>query len=215
MMNILVTGFEPFGAEAVNPSEAALAALMADVPAGVALATTVLPVRYAAAVTELRAAILRHAPAVVIATGQAGGRAEISVERVAINVDDARIPDNDCVQRIDAPVVAGGPAAYFSGLPIKALVAAMRARGIPTQVSQTAGTFLCNHVFYAACHIAATEKPGLRAGFIHMPFLPEQAAAHAGAPSMALAGIVAALRVAIETVRDVREDVRVAEGAVQ
>jgi pyroglutamyl-peptidase len=213
MQTILLTGFEPFGGESRNPSADAVAALSGAAVPGVRLATEILPCAYGGALPALRAAIARHRPDAVIAVGQAGGRAEISVERIAINVDDGRIADNDGVWRIDEPVVAGGPAAYFATLPIKAMVARLRAAGIPAHVSQTAGTFLCNHVFYAACHIAATERPGLRAGFIHVPFLPEQAAKR-GAPSLDLALVVAALRLAVETLRDTAVDIRVAEGAM-
>lgn len=215
MLTVLLTGFEPFDGAAENPSRRAVLALAAEPPpAGTRVVAEILPCRYASAGTALRAAVLRHRPDVLIAAGLASGRAEISVERVAINIDDARIADNDGARRIDAPVVAGGPAAYFSSLPIKAIAAALHAAGVPAAVSQTAGTFLCNHVFYLACHLAATELPGLRAGFLHMPWLPEQAAEHPGAPSMALATIVAALRTAIEATRDTGADLAVAAGAV-
>ena len=170
--------------------------------------------RYGHAGIALHDAVRRHRPDVLIATGLAGGRADISVERVTINVDDARIPDNDGVQLIDAPVVAGGPAAYFSTLPIKAITAAIRAAGVPAQVSQTAGTFLCNHIFYRACHLAATEAPTMRAGFLHLPWLPEQAIEHPGAPSMALGDLLTALRAAIAATRDTMQDLTVAAGAV-
>jgi pyroglutamyl-peptidase len=115
---------------------------------------------------------------------------------------------------VDEPVVPGGPAAYFATLPIKAMVRRMRAAGVPAHVSQTAGTFMCNHVFYAACHLAATAYPAMRAGFIHVPALPEQAARNPGQPSMALDTIVGGLRVAVETVRDVGADLRVSEGRI-
>ncbi len=213
MTTILLTGFEPFDGETLNPSAKAVTLLAGEAIRGVRLAAAILPTTYGGAMPALRAAIARYRPDAVIAVGQAGGCPEISVERVAINIDDGRIPDNDGIGRIDAPVVSGGPAAYFAKLPIKAMVAAMRAAGVPAQVSQSAGTFLCNHVFYGACHIAATEMPELRAGFIHVPFLPEQAARRPGVPSMALDRIVTALRVAVETVRDTTADPRVAEGA--
>jgi pyroglutamyl-peptidase len=215
MLTVLFTGFEPFGGSADNPSARAVLALAAaEPPAGTRIASEVLPVRYGHAGIALSDAVRRHRPDVLIATGLAGGRAEISVERVAINVDDARIPDNEGMQRIDTPVVAGGPAAYFSTLPIKAIAAAIRAAGVPAQVSQTAGTFLCNHVFYRACHLAATEAPGMRAGFLHLPWLPEQAAEHPGAPSVAFADVLTALRAAIAATRDTTQDLAVAAGAV-
>jgi pyroglutamyl-peptidase len=213
MLTILLTGFEPFDGATLNPSECAVRALAEETLAGIALHAAVLPVSYAGAAPALAAAIARHAPDIVLATGLAGGRAAVSVERVAINLDDARIPDNDGVQRVDAPVVSGGPAAYFATVPIKAIAAAMRAAGVPAAVSQSAGTFLCNHIFYRACHLAATARPGLRAGFLHLPWLPEQAAEHPGEPSMALPTLLAGLRAALLAVRDTGADLIVAEGA--
>jgi pyroglutamyl-peptidase len=215
MLTILLTGFEPFDGAAENPSRRAVLALAAAAPpAGTRVVVEILPVRYAATGEALCAAVAAHRPDVLIATGLAAGRAEISVERVAINVDDARIADNDGARRIDTPVVAGGPAAYFATVPIKAVAAAIRAAGVPAQVSQTAGTFLCNHVFYRACHLAATESPAMRVGFLHVPSLPEQAAEHPGRPSMTLGCIVTALRAAIEATRDTAQDLPVAAGAV-
>ena len=213
MRTILLTGFEPFAGAVENPSRRVVLALAAEPPDGVRLLTQVLPVTYRDAGPLLHAALRRHRPDVVIATGLAGGRAETSVERVAINIDDARIADNAGERRTDMPVVAGGPAAYFATLPIKAIVASIRAAGVPAQVSQTAGTFLCNHVFYLACHHAATEATGLRVGFLHLPWLPEQAAEHTGEPSMALAGMVAGVRAAIIAC-GATEDLHAAEGAV-
>jgi len=214
VLTILLTGFEPFAGAADNPSRRAVLALAAAPPPGTRIVAAILPVRYASAAEALRAAVLAHRPDVLIATGLAGGRAEISVERVAINVDDAGLADNDGTQHIDTPVVAGGPAAYFATLPIKAVASAIRAAGIPALVSQTAGTFLCNHVFYVACHLAATELPAMRAGFLHLPWLPEQATAHPGEPSMALDSMLAALYAAIAATRDNSVDLPVAAGAV-
>jgi pyroglutamyl-peptidase len=213
MRTVLLTGFEPFDGAMENPSRRAAFALAADPPPGLRLTTLVLPVTYQGAGTALRNALRDSRPDVVIATGLAGGRAEISVERVAINVDDARIPDNAGERRIDTPVVEGGPAAYFATLPIKAIAAAIRAAGVPAQVSQSPGTFLCNHVFYLACHFAAVEAPWLRAGFLHLPWLPEQAADRPGEPSMGLSSVVAGLRAAIAAC-EATHDLRVSEGAV-
>ncbi len=211
---ILLTGFAPFAGESVNPSAIAVAALAARAPVGVRLATEVLPVSYRDAVPPLLRALRRHAPDVVLALGLAGGRPHVSVERVAINIDDARIPDNDGIQRIDTPVVPGGPAAYFATIPVKATVAALRAAGVPAEVSQTAGTFLCNHVFYRACHAAATEHPGLRVGFLHVPWLPEQAVHHPGEPSLALATLLPGLTAVLAALRDGAAEPVVAEGAI-
>lgn len=214
MLRVLLTGFEPFGGEGVNPSEQAVRALAAAPLPGLSLATSVLPVSYAAVMPALRAALAAHDPQVVLATGQAGGRPHLSVERVAVNLDDARSADNDGAHRIDSQVVPGGPAAYFATVPVKAMAVAIRDAGVPAEVSQSAGTFLCNHVFYQCCHIAAQERPGLRAGFLHLPLLPEQAMARRGEASMALATILGGLRAALAVLRDAPADPGTAEGAV-
>ncbi len=212
MRTVLVTGFEPFGGASDNPSRRVVRALQADPPPGVQLRTAILPVSYAAASGALHAALALHKPDVLLATGLAGGRAEISVERVALNIDDARIPDNAGEQRTDQPVVPGGPAAYFASIPIKATVAAIRAAGVPAQVSQTAGTFLCNHIFYLASHIAATSHTGLAVGFLHLPWLPEQVASKPGEPSMALTSLMTGLHAAIAAALRHGADLALAEG---
>jgi pyroglutamyl-peptidase len=147
----------------------------------------------------------------VICLGQAGGRTAITPERVAINVDDARIPDNAGTQPVDRPVVRGGPAAYFSTLPVKAIVAGLRAEGVPAEVSQTAGTFLCNHVFYGLMH-ALRLRPGVRGGFIHVPYLPEQALK--GESSLAFEKLARAIARATEIALSVRRDARTVGGQI-
>ena len=204
---VLLTGFEPFNKATINPAWEAVRALEGWAGEGFRVAVRQLPCLFGRACDVLVAAIDELKPDFVIAVGQAGGRAELSVERVAINVDDASILDNAGCQPVDAPIVVDGPAAYFATLPIKAIVREMRARGLAAGVSQTAGTFVCNHVFYALMH--HTAGGAVQAGFIHVPYLPEQAAAIPGAPSMALDDIVEGLRAAVEvsvsTERDVRE----------
>ena len=199
-LRLLLTGFEPFGGEPVNPSMQAVLALAAGPPPGLLLHTEILPVSHRRAPPALLAALARHRPDVVIATGQAGGRADISVERIGINLADFAIPDNDGARPEERPVVAGGPAAYFSTLPVTALAAALREAGVPASVSNSAGTHLCNQTLYLLCHLAATEYPGMRCGFLHLPFLPEQVARHPGQPSMAAATLVAALHAAIRAI---------------
>ncbi|MGW7005545.1 pyroglutamyl-peptidase I [Streptomyces sp. NPDC054933] len=174
MTRVLLTGFEPFDGEHVNPSWRAVSAVAAAPPDDCAVEAVRLPCVFGAALDALRAAVERVDPDVVVCVGQAGGRADLTVERVAVNVDDARIPDNAGRQPVDTPVVAGGPVAYFAALPVKACVAAARAAGVPASVSQTAGTFVCNHVFYGLMHLIATERPSLRGGFVHIPYTPEQ-----------------------------------------
>ena len=216
MKTVLLTGFEPFDGAAINPAWEAVRALGGWEGAGFRVEVRQLPCVFGRAAEALCAAVDEVRPDVAIAVGQAGGRPEISVERIAINVDDARIADNAGRQPVDVPVVADGPAAYFTTLPIKAMVGAMRARGLKAGVSQTAGTFVCNHVFYALMHHlrgASHSKP-VKAGFIHVPFLPEQAARYPEpTPSMALDELVAGLRIAVEVALAVDADVAEAGGA--
>ena len=208
---ILLTGFEPFGGESVNPSWEIARALDGWTCEGRTVRAVRLPCAFGDALRTLDEALDAHRPELVMCLGQAGGRAEISIERAALNVDDARIPDNLGRQPIDAAVVAGGPAAYFSTLPIKALAHDMRGAGVAAAVSNTAGTFVCNHVFYALMHRLATTPAlaGARGGFVHVPYTPEQVATKPGTPSMPLAtqvdGIRQALRSAVLTREDVRE----------
>ncbi|MQS16714.1 pyroglutamyl-peptidase I [Streptomyces kaniharaensis] len=174
MTRILLTGFEPFDGATRNPSWEA-ARLVADhPPAGLEVTPARLSCVFGRAADELRAAVRDTDPDVVVCLGQATGRPDVSVERIAVNIDDARIPDNAGRRPVDWPVVPGGPAAYFATLPVKACVAAVRAAGLPSSLSHTAGTFVCNHVFYALMHLIATERPTTRGGFVHLPALPEQ-----------------------------------------
>jgi pyroglutamyl-peptidase len=212
-MKALVTGFEPFGGDRVNPSFEALARLPRRLGT-LDIATTALPVAYDRALPGLREALAASAPDIVLCTGLAGGRAELSLERVAINIDDARIPDNDGRQPIDRPVVADGPAAYFATLPIKAAVAALREAGLPAAVSNSAGTFLCNHVFYGLMHEAARGGQRFRGGFLHVPYLPSQAARTPGAPSMALEQIVEGIEIILSVAASRVDDLVVSEGAL-
>jgi pyroglutamyl-peptidase len=180
-MRILLTGFEPFGGQSLNPSWEVARALHGLTLEGAQITSVQLPCVFAQALPALQQALAQHTPDIVLALGQAEGRADFSVERVAINVMDARITDNAGAQPIDVPVIAGGPAAYFSTLPIKSLVAGLKAAGFPASVSQTAGTFVCNQVFYGLQH--ALVGQGVHSGFMHLPLLPEQAA-HWPGPSL-------------------------------
>ncbi len=212
-MKALVTGFEPFGGDRVNPSFEALERLPPRL-GSLDRATRSLPVIYGAALLALRKAIAETAPDIVLCIGLAGGRSELSLERVAINIDDARIPDNDGNQPIDKPVVAGAPAAYFATLPIKAAVRALREAGLPAAVSNRAGTFLCNHVFFGLMHEAAIADGRFRGGFLHVPFLPSQAAKVPGAPSMALEQIVEGIEIILSVAAARFDDLAVSEGAM-
>jgi pyroglutamyl-peptidase len=211
---ILLTGFEPFGGEAVNPSWEIARALDGWVCDGRVVRTARLPCVFGDALLRLDDALAASHPELVLCLGQAGGREGISIERAALNVDDARIPDNGGRQPIDDAVVAGGPAAYFSTLPIKAIVHDLLAAGIAAAVSNTAGTFVCNHVFYALMHRLATSPALARArgGFVHVPYLPEQAGGRPAVPGMALATQVEALRLTIRSALATRRDIRETAG---
>lgn len=209
---VLLTGFEPFNKASINPAWEAARALDGWSGEGFRVEARQLPCVFGDANEALAALVDELHPDIVIAVGQAGGRDEISVERVAINVDDASILDNAGRQPVDCPIVEDGPAAYFSTLPIKAMVAAMREKGLVAGVSQTAGTFVCNHVFYGLMHHTA-GKP-VKAGFIHVPFLPEQAEERPDdPPSMALDDIILGIMTAIETAVNVERDVAHVGGA--
>jgi pyroglutamyl-peptidase len=212
MSIILLTGFEPFGGEAVNPSWQIAQGLEGEVLSGARVVALQLPCVFEDSLRVLRHALKVHAPTWVLSLGQAGGRTDLTPERIAINVNDARIPDNAGGQPIDTPVVPGAPAARFSTLPIKAMVAAIQAAGLRASVSQTAGTFVCNHVFYGLMH-AVRRRPGVRAGFMHVPLVPEQAAARAGLPSMPLADMQRGVRVALMAALTVARDLQVSGGA--
>lgn len=214
MRKVLVTGFEPFGGERVNPSWEVVSKLQDLHISGVSLAVRQLPCVFGQAIEALNKAIDEINPLMVICVGQAGGRSDISIERIGINVDDARIPDNDGQQPIDQAIVANGPAAYFSRLPIKALVNGLREAGIPASVSQTAGTYVCNHVMYGLLHRMAQGDTGIeKGGFIHVPYLPEQAAGHPGSASMAEKTLLEALELTIAIALHTEQDLAIAEGA--
>ncbi|UGS41428.1 pyroglutamyl-peptidase I [Pseudocitrobacter corydidari] len=212
MRTVLITGFEPFDGEAVNPSWEVVSRLDNAIIGGCRVVARQLPCVFGEALIELNAAIDSLSPTLVLSVGQAGGRTDISVERVAINVDDARIADNRGNQPVDTPIVENGPAAWFSSLPIKAIVSALREAGIPASVSQTAGTFVCNHVMYGLLH-KLSGLPEAKGGFIHIPYLPQQAAAHPGAPSMAAETVRQGLELAIATALQVENDIQVTGGA--
>jgi pyroglutamyl-peptidase len=185
---VLISGFEPFGGEPQNPSWEIVRALHGRRLGAHPVRGLRLPCRFGEAPRLLLEAVARHRPVLVLAIGQAGGRAEMGLERVAINLDDARIPDNAGLQPLDRPVVAGGPAAYFSTLAVKAGVAALREAGLPAAVSHTAGTFVCNHVFYALQHALAGS--GVASGFLHVPWMASQAPRHPGQPWLPLEAMV-------------------------
>jgi len=191
---ILVTGFDAFGGSEINPSWQAVQTLHGRQILGHKVVAARLPTVYGESLKSLYGLLRLHRPVLVVCVGQAGGRGAISLERVAINVDDAPIADNAGAQPVDAPVVHGAPAAYFTTLPIKDMLVTLRSEGLAVEVSQTAGTFVCNHVFYGLMHMLAHHRllRRTRGGFVHVPWLPEQ-----GTPHMALEDVVKGLRVAL------------------
>jgi len=207
---ILLTGFEAFGEEVFNPSGEIARRLDGHQIAGHIVVGAVLPVVFGAPVDALKLLMREHRPGLVICLGLAAGRMEITPERVAINVDDARIPDNADQQPVDRPIVPRGPVGYWSKLPIKAIVRTLRAHGIPSSVSQTAGTFVCNHVFYGLMHELARTRSRVRGGFIHVPYAAGQATV--GSPSMPFELMLKAVKLALETAVRVPKDVRAAGG---
>jgi pyroglutamyl-peptidase len=210
---ILVTGFDPFGGERVNPSWEICTRLPGTI-AGRRVETCRVPCEFARAVDSVAAAIGRHRPSLVILLGQAGGRARISVERVAINVDDARAPDNAGAQPIDAPIAPGGPPAYFATLPVKAMVAAIRRAGVPAELSNSAGTYVCNHLMYGVLHFIAASGLDARAGFVHVPYSEEQVVDRADVSGMSLASMAAGIEAAIRAACENSIDIAVPEGAI-
>ncbi|CAH0445069.1 Pyrrolidone-carboxylate peptidase [Ralstonia syzygii subsp. syzygii] len=214
MTTVLITGIEPFESDPTNPSWEIARALDGERIDGATLVARQLPCVFGRANLELVAAIEATQPSLALALGLASGRSEISVERVAINVIDARIPDNAGHQPVDVPVVADGPAAYFSSLPIKAIVHALRAAGVPAAVSQSAGTYNCNHLFDGLMHHIATPAPRMRGGFIHVPTTPELAARHPGQPSLPLDTQTAGMRVAVRTALATQSDLTLSGGTL-
>ncbi|MDP1781118.1 MAG: pyroglutamyl-peptidase I [Hydrogenophaga sp.] len=207
---ILLTGFDAFGGASLNPSWLAVKELHGRQILGHTVVAAQLPTVFDASLKELNALLKQHRPALVVCVGQAGGRKAISLERVAINVNDAPIADNAGGQPVDTPVKPGAPAAHFTSLPIKAMLTALQTEGIAVEVSQTAGTFVCNHVFYGLMHELATRRAlkHTRGGFVHVPWLPEQ-----GTPSMPLEDIVRGLRLAVRCAMQVEKDATLGAGA--
>ena len=195
---VLVTGFEPFDGRPVNASWSAVEALVTGWPGPERLVAVRLPVSFRGARQALRLAVREHGPRLVVGVGEAA-RAAVGVERVAVNVIDAQIADNDGSAPVDVPVVAGAPAAFFSTLPVRACVRAVAAAGIPAEISPSAGTYVCNATFYALAHLLA-DRPEVRGGFVHVPLTPEQAGA--GAPSLPTSASARALAAVVRTALD-------------
>ena len=210
-MKLLLTGFTPFDGETINPALEAVKRVKLEI-AGMEIVKLEVPTVFGESVRLVAEAIEREQPDFVLSVGQAGGRAAVTPERVAINVDDARIPDNAGQQPIDVPIFADGENAYFATLPVKAMAEAIREAGLPSELSNTAGTYVCNHLMYGVLYHLNRHHKDAKAGFIHVPYIPEQTADKPGVPSMPLDDIVRALEAAIAAIPAHETDVKTAYG---
>ena len=196
-MKVLITGFDPFGGESINPAWEAVKVIKDEI-AGAEVIKMQIPTVVGKSIAKIHDKMVEINPDIVIAVGQAGGRFGVTPERIAINVTDARIPDNEGNQPIDEPIFADGDAAYFSNLPVKAMVQEIKEAGYPSVLSNTAGTYICNHVMYGILYYIQKEFPNARGGFIHVPYAASQVINKPGTASMALADITASLEAAIK-----------------
>lgn len=200
-MKVLLTGFEPFGGESLNPAQEAVKMVKENIK-GADVVKCYVPVVFGKAIETVYQAMKKENPDVVLLIGQAGGRYEITPERVAINCDDGRIPDNEGNQPVDQPVFADGPVAYFSTLPIKKMVEYMKKANVPAAVSNTAGTYVCNHLMYGTLYHIAKEFPNTIGGFMHVPFLHEQVMNKKETPSLSIDDVVKGIEASIEAIVD-------------
>ncbi len=198
-MRILLTAFDPFGGESVNPAQEAVECVSDEVR-GAQVVKCIVPTVFGKSIDTVYEAICREKPDVVLCIGQAGGRVGLTVERVAINLNDARIHDNDGKQPRDTKIYEDGENAYFASLPVKEMVEGIKAEGVPASISYTAGTFVCNHLMYGVLYKIAKEFPGMRGGFMHVPFLHEQVISKPGTPSLSKEDIVKGIEAAIKAI---------------
>ena len=212
-MKILVTGFDPFGGEPINPAIESVKRLPDNI-AGAEIIKLEIPTVRKKSLEKIEEAINEHNPDIILSIGQAGGRFDISIERVGINLDDFRIPDNEGNQIIDEPIFSDGENSYFVKLPVKAMVQNVQKNNIPASVSYTAGTFVCNHVLYGVLYLIEKKYKGKKSGFIHIPFLPQQVVDKRNMPSMELNTIVKGLTAAIEAIVKNNEDIKEVGGTV-
>ena len=212
-MKILVTGFDPFGGEPINPAIESVKRLPDNI-AGAEIIKLEIPTVRKKSLEKIEKAINEHNPDIILSIGQAGGRFDISIERVGINLDDFRIPDNEGNQTIDEPIFPDGENSYFVKLPVKAMVQNVQKNNIPASVSYTAGTFVCNHVLYGVLYLIEKKYKDKKSGFIHIPFLPEQVVDKRNTPSMELSTIVKGLTAAIEAIVKNDEDIKEVGGTV-
>ena len=200
-MKILLTGFEPFGGESINPAKEAVKLVKEDIK-GAQIVKCYVPVVFGKAIDTVYEAMKNEKPDAVLLIGQAGGRYEITPERIAINCDDGRIPDNEGNQPVDQPVCADGPSAYFSTLPVKKMVEYMKNANVPAAVSNTAGTYVCNHLMYGVLNHIEKEFPGTIGGFMHVPFLHEQVMNKKETASLSKDDVVKGIEACLEAIVD-------------
>lgn len=211
-MKILVTGFDPFDGDSVNPALELIKQLPEEID-GCEIITLEVPTVFHKSIQVIKQAIDTHHPDAVLSVGQAGGRVDMTVERIGINCDDARIPDNEGNSPVDEKVFEDGDDAYLLTLPVKAMVKAIQDAGVPASVSNTAGTFVCNHVAYGVAYLAKKYYPDMKTGFMHIPFLPYQAAEKRGMPSMSLESLKTGTVAAIKAIIANEKDIKMAFGA--
>lgn len=212
-MKVLITGFDPFGGEKINPAWEAVNRIKDNI-AGAEVIKVQIPTVFRKSIEKLDKAIEENNPDIIICVGQAGGRFEVTPERVAINMDDARIKDNEGNQPLDVAIYEDGESAYFSTLPIKAIVKEIGDNGLPASVSNTAGTFVCNHIMYGLLYLIDKKYKNARGGFIHVPFIPQQVVDKRNTPSMALEDIVKSLEFAVKASVENVEDIRKSGGTI-
>ncbi|MBO1221093.1 pyroglutamyl-peptidase I [Staphylococcus nepalensis] len=210
-MKILVTGFDPFGGDTINPALEAVN-LLPDEIQGHTIEKLEIPTVFNKSKVTIKNKLKATHFDIVLAIGQAGGRFELTPERIGINIDDARIPDNEGNQPIDEMIQSSGDAAYFSNLPVKRMTEAIKTAGVPARLSNTAGTFVCNHILYQLGFLQATQFPNIKFGFIHVPFIPEQVTDKPEQPSMSIQTIAKGLKAALEAIIESDEDIKVALG---
>lgn len=211
MMKILVTGFDPFGGDTINPALEAVNLLPYEIQ-GHTIEKLEIPTVFNKSKVTIENKLKATHFDIVLAIGQAGGRFELTPERIGINIDDARIPDNEGNQPIDEMIQSSGDAAYFSNLPVKRMTEAIKTAGVPARLSNTAGTFVCNHILYQLGFLQATQFPNIKFGFIHVPFIPEQVTDKPDQPSMSIQTIAKGLKAALEAIIESDEDIKVALG---
>lgn len=212
-MKILLTAFDPFGGEPVNPAQEAVEAVRDNI-AGAQIVKQIVPTVFGKSIETVHEAMKRENPDVTLCIGQAGGRIGLTPERVAINLNDARIPDNEGNQPLDTPIFKDGKNAYFTKLPAKAMVENIIKAGIPASVSYTAGTYVCNHLMYGVLYYIDKEFPNMRGGFMHVPFLHEQVLDKKNMPSLSKADIVKGIEAAIEAIIENKEELKTVGGEI-